>query len=438
MSITELIDYEHRVAGVCDMVKRKGLKIDVDYTRRTGEALQAESEQWRDVALALGCKNVDAPASVVEALLEMGAKLTERTDTGGFKSDNKVLEKVHEQAPEDSPLRSLTDAILAAKRLSKRKSSYTDAMLENLDKYGRVHASINPLAARTARMSINSPPFQQLPSDEALIRNCIIAEDGFVIISSDYDQIEMRVAAELSGEERMIEAAIRGESMHEVTAYALFPDWDGDKHGKPYKVAKGAGFCWLFGGGADTMSKQAGIPHADAVKVLTQYREAFPTLAAFKRTNTEEVLRQALTPRQYRYYKDLYKALWDTEKGSPERAEIQETMSSITAFKYGTITTLAGRRLKVDADRAYSATNYKVQETARNIMATALLNMSQYPKVADKIILPVHDEILGEVPEAQAETYARVFGEIMSTTLGSVPITASGEVYGRSWGEGYQ
>lgn len=271
------------------------------------------------------------------------------------------------------------------------------------------------------------------------IRRCLIADPGKVILSADFDQVELRVAAGLSGETILIEAAKRGDSLHKTTATELF----GTEHSADqYRYAKNVTFGWLFGGGAGTLSEQAGIPFAQAQDIVSRFKNAYPAMAAYKRREQERVLRTALSDSEYTRYRSLLSRMFDyrndTREGQSARAAVQAEIRRLCRGKRGYAVTPYGRRLIVDADKPYAVVNYTVQSTARDIMAEALLRVMADDELEPTVLLPIHDELLGQAPKAEAGRVARRYGEVMSTEFMGVPITASGKVYGRSWGHGYR
>lgn len=271
------------------------------------------------------------------------------------------------------------------------------------------------------------------------IRRCFAAIPGHVILTADFDQIELRVAAALAGETTLIEAAKRGESLHKIAAVRLFgANYSSDQ----YRYTKNVNFGWLFGGGAKTLSDQAGIPFEEARNIIAEYTKAFPALTAYKRREQEAILKSALTATEYRTYKAINSRMWsyrsDTIEGRLSRKALSIEIDRLLYRKLGYAITAFGRRLPVDAHKAYAVVNYKVQSTSRDIMAEALLRVMDDPELEPTVLLPIHDEILGMAPGRQAKRIARRYGEIMTTEFMGVPITASGKVYGKSWGHGYR
>lgn len=159
----DLYHFDLAVANACDALQRKGILLDVPYTQRLSDRYTSQSEKAKRVAEAYGCRNVHSGKQLADTLLSLGVPLSVRTPKGSFKTDDKVLRGIME-ASADPAVREFIHSVLLAKQLIKRRESYTDAMLRERDSADRVHASINPLGARTARMSVSRPPFQQLPT----------------------------------------------------------------------------------------------------------------------------------------------------------------------------------------------------------------------------------------------------------------------------------
>lgn len=272
----------------------------------------------------------------------------------------------------------------------------------------------------------------------AAIRRCLVADVGKLVLSADFDQIEWRVIAALAGEQSMIEAAKRGESIHKLAAVRLFgADYNADQ----YKRTKNINFTWAFGGGAGTMARRYGIPFDEANELVNNYQEKFPALVTFKRKETEAILKSALTPMEYKLHRELRSRMYafrqDTKEGKLAKAAIQIEINRLLYRKIGYVITPFGRRLVVDASKAYTAVNYKVQSTAADLMKHALLDVMADPELEPTVLLLIHDEILGQARKREAEYIAQRYGEVMSREFMGVPITATGKVYGESWGHGY-
>lgn len=270
------------------------------------------------------------------------------------------------------------------------------------------------------------------------IRRCFPADPGHLIISSDFNQIELRIAAALAGEDVLIQAAKRGEHLIKATAVRLFgKEYTADQ----YRYTKNVVYGWLFGGGAKTLSDQAGIPIGDAFAIIKDFEKAFDSLTRYKWREQDLVIRMALSSKEYQLYRTLRSRMYqfrsDTSAGRSQRRALQVEIDRLLYRRMATVVTPFGRPLLVEADKAYRVVNYKVQSTARDIMASALLRVMADKELNPTVLLPIHDEILGQARKRHAERIAIRYGEVMSTEFMGVPITASGKVLGPSWGDGY-
>ena len=381
----DLLEYEHRLSRICGGMMTRGMLIDTEYMEALGPSLSEEAEANRKLARRYGVENVNSTAQVAEALLALGAPLESKTKTGKWKVDKEVLEGLEG----DDPWSPLASAVMAAKNLEGFRTKYVTKVLDNLDANGRIHADVRSLKARTARMAVANPPLQQLPSGDWKIRRGFRAEEGHVIVAADLDQVELRVLAALAKERTMLDAIRNGQDLHQVTA-------DGAKTSR--KVGKMANFLMVYGGGAGKLARSAGIPKAEAQKVVSGYHRTFPGVKRFSRKIMD-------------------------------RAEMGQRW----------VTTPTGRELPMDRDRIYAGLNYLIQSTARDVLGQALINMED-AGVIEYVVMVVHDEVIAEVPVEKAEEVARILGECMTFRdfLGSgIDLTASGEVYGPTWGHGY-
>lgn len=386
--MSHLIDFEHRVQRLTTDMMRRGIPLDVDYTKGLSATLEDRKLTAEAKAALLGCENVNSPDQVVAALMLHGWTPDPKKVTGTGKPavDKDVLAELSEAG---SPL---AKAVVEAKRAGKWQTSYVEAMLSNRDSADRIHPTIRSLAARTARMSVSDPPLQQLPTGDATIRRCLIAEHGSVIGGVDYKAIEMRVLAALAGVRRMQDAILAGEDMHDFTATALYGDGFLPEQ---RKLAKNAGFLKVYGGGAKKMVTTAGVSMPVARKTMKMYDDLYPEIDLFSKRLAAE------------------------------------------AVSTGAITTCSGRRLPVDHGREYAAVNYMVQSTARDVLAQGLINLDD-AGLLQYVLLPIHDEVLFSGPSAKAESIATEISHALRVPdFRGLPLDVEATVYGPSWGDGY-
>jgi len=163
----ELYEFDHRVQLAVDKLQRRGIRLDVRYTKRLSKAYTRKSDVMMDRAWEeFDCKNIQSTDQVAASLLALGAKLYEQTDTGKWKMDATVLRGLLDSPYTNGKVKDFIHCVILAKQLTKRRENYTEAMLREMDEFGRVHTSLNALAARTSRMSASNPPLQQLPTKD--------------------------------------------------------------------------------------------------------------------------------------------------------------------------------------------------------------------------------------------------------------------------------
>lgn len=377
-----LIQYETKLAEVCSYMERTGFLLDVEYTEKLSDKLKYEESLNKEIADKFGCENVNSTEMVADVLEALGVKIVGRTPSGKRKVDDDLLSKLVE---EDGAASEFANAVIEGKKAGKWRKTWVDTFLKERDAQNRCHASINPLRARTARMSITGIPAQTLPSGDWMIRRCFIADEGHSIASIDYQAQELRVLAALSGDQTMIQAFENDADLHQLTA---------DAAGVDRKVGKMANFLKVYGGGAAKLATSAGITFPAAKAVIDGFDRTYPGV-------------QKLS------------------------AKLQRE-----ATQTGYIVTPMGRRLPVDEDRAYSALNYLIQSTSRDVTCKALVRLHE-AGFTPYLRLPIHDEVLCSLPEGKANWGAQRIAELMSEDMGPVHIGTDPEVGGRSWGSLY-
>lgn len=376
----DLIKMEHQLAEVCCNMEANGFLLDVEYAQGLSDKLLEDQEVWEAIAFVeYGTESVNANRQVAADLIESGVKLTELTATGEYKLNKKILEPLVEQG------HPLAVAVTEAKRAKKWRTSWVDKFLDGADSKNRVHANINPLLARTARMSITGIPAQTLPSSDWTIRRCFIADPGETIIACDYQSQELRVLAALSQDRNMVEAFRNGADLHQLTA---------DASGVERRVGKTVNFAYVYGSGAGNIAETCNISVPKAREVIKGFESTYPGV-----------------------------------KKLSERLQRE-------AKRKGYITTPTGRVLPVDKDRPYAALNYMIQSTSRDITATALLRLAD-AGLTKHLRLPVHDEVILSVPTERAEEICQTVADIMTVDFNGVHVASDHDVYGPSWGSGY-
>lgn len=281
--------------------------------------------------------------------------------------------------------------VLKARR-NKHYGDYIRTMFAQLGTDGRIHPNVRPMQAATARMSVTGVPVQQFPREDPRPRGCIHADEGHVILSADYAQVEFRVGAAVSGDPVMRADILNGVDLHAATATAMF----GEGFTKQQRqTAKPVGFGRLYMGTAKGI--HAGMIKADP--------ETCPPIALVKR---------GIAGYDKRYRGSI---VW----GNRLMAQIKENPILVTA---------TGRPLILD--KPWAAANYAIQSVARDIFAHGI-NRVWREGLGEYLRLVVHDEVVMSVPADEAQSIMATVQEAMSTTFKGIPIVTEASVLGERW-----
>nr|DAR55835.1 MAG TPA: DNA polymerase [Caudoviricetes sp.] len=273
----------------------------------------------------------------------------------------------------------LGDIVLRGKHAKKLDSTY----LSKLN--GVVHPKITSLAAVTARMSVSEPPLQQLPSGDSYIRDCIVARPGHALVSIDYSSQELRMLAVYCGAGALQRQLSSGADLHQITA---------DSAGVSRSVGKMANFLAVYGGGPAALASQAGISYPKAKQVIDALGKQWP---------------------EYKRFSEAAQA---------------------AAKRRGYVVTKTGRVIPLRAQH-YRAVNYLVQSASRDATAAAITRVWR-SKWGQYMRLPVHDEVLYEVPTELMEQFKQEVPQMMETTLEGVHFPVDVDVHGDRWGNSYR
>lgn len=381
--LDHLMEREHRLVALTSRAAARGIKVDRERTETLLKETEAEINAASEKIIAItGAPSALSPAVAVW-LEEKGLVFTDRTPKGHPSLDKNSLPKLLQKT--SNPI--LKEVLLARSAISaqtNRRANLTN-FLSYSERDGRVHPFIRTCRARTGRMSITNPGMQTLKKGDdgdVSLRACFVADPGYVFISADYDQIELRIAAALSGDPVLTEAILSEEDLHDTTARLIFgPNFSEDERA----IAKTTNFLTLYGGGADKLAQSTKIDLAQASDIVKKKKAAYPFLSW--------------------YIKDLGRR------------------SSVTVY--------SGRVIPADEGRQFANFNYEDQGTGREILVDALFRVEE--GMPNTLVLPVHDEILLQVKENEAEESLEKLKFAMSCEFRGIPITASGKVLGKRW-----
>lgn len=376
-------------------MEERGARIDVTYCERKLEEL---TEYVEAMSLYIrqnwNCGTSDREVS--GRLIRDGVELEKRTLSGQLSVDKEVLESVTHP---------LAEAVLSRRQAQKMASAYFRNLVNFRD--GEVvHPDVDLLGTNTGRMSISRPALQQVPSDRSpagtAVREAFIAREGHKLVDVDYDQEEQRLVASFSTDPGMIaafeEADKGGVDFFTTMARMIFNDPTLAKSDIRRQRTKNASYARAYGAGPATVAVTVKITEEEAAELFRRQDETFPRLAAWQREMQNEAV------------------LNGQAEGRPF------------------ITTPWGRRLYIDPDALYTAVNYLCQGTAADVLKQKMVELDS-AGMAGYLVLPVHDEVLFDVPEEEADEFSQeVVGVLQEQTRFRVPLNC-GANQGNNWSQ---
>ena len=334
-----------------------------------------------------------ATQEVVTALQDEGVELTKLTDAGKLSVDEDVLSHI------DNPL---AQKILEARKLDKLISAYFMNFLHyRTDDVLNTH--IRQLAARTGRMSCSEPALQQVPKN-SLVRDAFIPREGNQIVLCDYDNQELRVAAGLSGDVKMMDAFEHNRDLHYESAANVFGDFDPKTEDGIAKrnIGKRGMYSKAYGAGIAKFAATVGVDEAVASAIYTALSQTYPGLDQGMASVTAKVRERAI-------------------------AEGSDT---------GYVVLGDGRRIMVKSAKAYVGFNAKIQGECAVVLKRAIVDLDA-AGLGDFLVLPVHDEQVFDIPREDVAEAVPVIEQVMTREDYRVPLTVGAKVVDR-WGDAYR
>ena len=379
-----------------------GCRVDARALAEFGEMLSrraAELEQ-NIYDMAGESFNINSPKQLGEILFgKLGLPHGKKTKTG-WSTNADVLEKLRYEAP-------IVGAVLEYRQLTKLKSTYADGLLKALDPDGRVRTSFQMTVTATGRLSSTEPNLQNIPTRTDLgseIRRMFVPADGCVLVDADYSQIELRILAHMAGDEGMREAFLSGGDFHAETAAKVFHVARADVTPEMRRSAKAVNFGIVYGISAFSLSQDIGVTVAEAKAYMEAYFATFPGVRKYMDDVVEKARKNGYVETLLHRRRDL--------------PELKSSNFNMRSF---------GERV---------ALNMPVQGTAADVMKLAMVAVHKRLKAENlqaRLVLQVHDELIVECPESEAETVAKLLEEEMEHVVAlSVPLTAEAH-WGKNW-----
>lgn len=396
----EAYDLERAANRICTNMMMRGLQLDIPYIEKAigwYEDASLKIREWLKSA-----HQITSPASAGQlrrAFERLGQEILFWTDTGQPQFTKATL-KFYATEGQNEGVKQLATYILKVRKADKFPRDYLRKFLDMRDDGDILRMSINVMGAITSRMSVSEPPLQQLSRDEKMIRGSIIPRSGMAFISCDLDQIELRMIASASRDEGLIgaikEADATGTNVFLVIGREMYGEQI-TKSDPRYTQLKAYVYASAYGAGPDKLAETAGIPATTVRRIGDLFNKNFPGMKRL----SDDLMHEAAAM-----------------KAQGERAGVQLA---------------SGRFIPLKPGQEYAALNYATQGPAAEFMKKCLVNLDN-SGLGSNLLLPIHDEILLEVPEGDATEALKIVESCMTDRENfAVPVTAGGSILPERW-----
>src|SRR3954469_11349537 len=365
-------------------MERRGIRVDRDYLARLSAEFSKDIQALEEKIYEAACGpfTIGSPQQLGDVLYgRLGLKGGRKGKSGHYSTDVNELERLAAEGIDCARL------VLDWRQLTKLRSTYTDALQAVINpETGRVHTSFSLTGAQTGRLSSNDPNLQNIPIRTEVgrkIRDAFVADPGHVLLSADYSQIELRLAAHMADVPQLKAAFQAGDDIHAITAQELFGTVDRDTRGK----AKTVNFAILYGVSSWGLAGRLGVPKDEGKAIIDRYFERFPGIRAYMHATLGFA-------REHGYSQTLFgrKTYFEPNIRSPNPS------------------------IRGGAERA--AINAPIQGTSADLIKRAMARMDGALAGAGldgvKMLLQVHDELVFEVPDGRQEEAAAVIKQVMA------------------------
>lgn len=396
-------EIEMSTRKIVTRMELNGARVDLTYSKKKYEELINYTDEVKSWMQKQYNTSITSNIQLVRLFERLGADITEYTESGQKSVNKDQLDKLVRDG--NTEVKYLAETVLKQRKADKLASSYfLNFMEKHID--GFVHPSVKTLGARTGRMSITDPALQTLPSGDATVRRAFIPkEEGWSILSSDLDQVEFRLTANMSEDPQLIglflEADKTGGDVFTEIMRQVYQDNSLQKSDPRRKLIKGVVYGKLYGAGVSKMALTAGVHDHQMQPVVDAFDSTYPGVKRLQKSIESIGMKRLQTDHQ------------------------------------GYVLTRTGRRLPCDDDRVYTLTNYLVQSSAAEVFKMNLIKLDQ-ADLTEYLIVPVHDEIVLQCPDSEVKEVMATVKECMTTREGwTVPLTAGVDGPFKNWGEKY-
>ncbi|MGN0470779.1 MAG: DNA polymerase I [Acutalibacteraceae bacterium] len=397
-----LSEIEIPLAQILASMENAGFAVDRKGIEEYGKILQKDIDRLQQsIYEQVGYEfNINSPKQLGAALFEKLGLPAKKKTKSGYSTNADVLEDLKNYHP-------VINDILEYRTLTKLKSTYCDGLVKVIAADGRIHSSFNQTETRTGRISSTEPNLQNIPVRTERgkeLRRFFCAKNGCVLVDADYSQIELRVLAHIADDKNMIDAFKNNYDIHTSTAAKVF--------GLPQEMvtpalrsrAKAVNFGIVYGIGAFSLAKDIGVSRKEADKYIKDYLALYSGIDGYMNRVVENAKNDGYVTTMFGRRRYL--------------PELTSSNRNIRAF---------GERV---------ARNMPIQGTAADIIKIAMIkvfNRLKKENMKSRLILQVHDELIVEAPEDEAQKAAQILNEEMENAVKiSVPLTADAAT-GKTW-----
>lgn len=403
MEVAKVYDLEYSVRRVCTEIEHGGMRIDPDYVQEKHIEYSEAVEKGQELGTERWGINIGSSQQLATKFIELGAEFTEFTSKGAPSVNEEQLKKFLKSDNEE--VKELAQHVTNIKKMAKIDSSYFKNFLDmHVD--GILYPNIKTLAARTGRMSVTSPALQTLPSGSDAVRNAFIPRnEGEVLVSCDYSQVEMRLLTHYSQDESLTKAFKTadetGSDFFTEMGRMVFDDPSMTKDDKRRKLIKTLVYGIIYGASVRKSAMSIGVPVDEMQDISDKVHSRFPGIKKF---------------------------MEDSIRMGEQKLREEGT---------GYVELDSGRKLISDNDKLYTLVNYKLQGTAAELMKLAILRLDA-AGLTPYIQMIIHDEVILSIPEESLKTLFPIIEECMSYIDGefAIDLLAEPEKLGKRWGEG--
>jgi len=402
-TLSLLTDIEIPVAEILYLMEKQGFLVDVDGLRSYGEYLAGIAKDLENRIFFLAGRefNINSPKQLGTVLFEeLGLRAPKKTKNG-YSTASDVLDKISDNE--------IVSLVLEYRHVTKLNSTFVQGLINSADENGRVHTTFHQSVTQTGRLSSTDPNLQNIPIRTELgkmLRKFFIPERDCLLADADYSQIELRVLAHVSGDERMREAFVNGEDIHTATAASVFGVPEEMVSAELRKRAKAVNFGIVYGIGEFSLAEDLHISRKEAREYIDSYLNRYVSVRDYLRDIVA-------TARECGYVSTIF----------GRKRKIPELSSQ-------------NRNLQAFGERV--AMNSPIQGSAADIIKIAMINVfrrfeRELPSA--HLLLQVHDELLCEAPACDIERAAEILREEMANAVKlTVPLPAECAT-GKNWFE---